>query len=345
MSVPTKEMIVYIKLICIATIVTLVSFMAACSPGVADKGSGTGVGNGVMVGKVVHEDSSPVKDAEVRLRSEKYLADTSGIISTFRTDTTVNITTDSLGFFRIDSIRKGNTYWVEVIDRKDTVESSGTLYVVDVDSGCIEDTFYLSTTTVAPLKTIKGTLVLQGLPQNAYVLIHGMERLAKTDSAGKFTITDLPVGNCEDAKCEYDLKLLVKKDDGTITPFKYELEILRDNSERIIQVELELSDTLDADDFVPGNTFTDSTITLSGFPIRTVLAFSDSSKITVADSSVVFAVKNLQPDTCTGTVCDYSINAYIPKSIGTTQHNRYIMSITKDASGRVVSVKLLIPHI
>jgi hypothetical protein len=323
------------QLWCLA-VITVLSLLAACAPG----GSGTGVGNGVVVGKVIHDDSTPVQNAQVYLRSEQYLADTSGAFSTIRTDTTVNCTTDSQGCFRIDSVKKGNTYLIEVIDSKDSTGNSGVLYVIDITKDAVEDTFYLSTETVKPLKTIKGTLTLQGLPQNAYVLIYGMERYAKTDSIGKFTITDLPVGNCEDAKCDYDLEVLDIQADGTITPFKYELEILRDNAERIIYVELELSDTLDADDFIPENTFDDSTVTFSGFPANTSLSFSDSSKIIVQDSSVVINVKHLKPNSCTSNICDYFFNAYIPESIGTIQLNRYIMKITKNVSGRIESIKL-----
>jgi hypothetical protein len=324
---------------CIVVVATL-SLLIACAP----NGSGTGVGNGVVVGKVIHDDATPVKNAEVHLRSELYLADTSGAFSTIITDTTVNCTTDSLGFFHIDSVKKGNTYWIEVVDRKDPAGNSGVLYVVDIIKDAVEDTFYLSTETVKPLKQIKGTLVLHGLPQNAYVLMYGMERVAKTDSIGRFTITDLPVGNCEETKCEYDLMVLVTEIDGTLTPFEYELEILRDNTERIIYVELELSDTLDADDFVPTTTFTDSTITLAGFTPRTVLAFSDSSKITVNDSLTVINTNVVIPNTCNGTSCECSFDAYIPESIGTIQYNRYILRITKNKAGRIETINVVLLH-
>jgi hypothetical protein len=323
------------RLWCIV-VMSALSLLATCAP----NGSGTGVGNGIVVGKVIHDDATPVENAQVHLRSEQYLADTSGAFSTIRTDTTVNCTTDSQGCFRIDSVKKGNTYWIEIIDSKDSTGNSGVLYVVDIIKDAVEDTFYLSTETVKPLKTIKGTLTLQGLPQNAYVLIYGMERYAKTDSVGKFTIANLPVGNCEDAKCEYDLEVLDIQADGTIKPFEYELEILRDNAERIIYIELELSDTLDADDFIPENKFDDSTVTFSGFPANTSLSFSDSTKMSVKDSSVIINVNRLTPDTCTGVICDYFFNAYIPESIGTIQLNRYIMKVTKNVSGRIESIKL-----
>ncbi len=340
MKVSKNELIRVPKWLCCITVMTALSLLVACAP----NGSGTGVGNGVVVGKVIHDDATPVQNAQVYLRSEQFLADTSGVFSTIRTDTTVNCTTDSQGCFLIDSVKKGNTYWIEVIDSKDSAGNSGVLYVFDIIKNAIEDTFYLSTETVKPLKTIKGTLTLQGLPQNAYVLIYGMERYAKTDSIGMFTITDLPVGNCEDAKCDYDLEVLDVQADGTITPFKYELEILRNNAERIIYVELELSDTLDADDFIPVNKFDDSTVTFSGFPANTNLSFSDSSKIIVQDTSVIINVKRLTPDSCTGSSCDYFFNAYIPESIGTIQLNRYIMRITKNISGRIESLELILIH-
>jgi len=312
-----------------------------CIIGCADiNGSGTGVGNGVIIGKVVFNDSTSVKKATVRLRSESYLADTSGIITSLRTDTTVSLTTDSSGLFTIDSVKKGNTYWIEVLDETHTKGNLGTLYILDYDTVINHDTVRLSTHIVEPLKKIQGTIILYGLPQNAYVMIYGLERVDKTDSLGKFILENLPVGDCEDTVCEYELKVLVPQIDGTLSPYKYELEILRNNADSIIYVECELSDTLDADDFIPAVNFTDSTAILSGFPNGTILSFSDSSTLNVTDSAVVININQLPPDTCINTICDYTIFATIPKSTGILQKNKYLLKITKNTSGYITNIEI-----
>jgi hypothetical protein len=207
-------------------------------------GSGTGVGNGVIIGKVVNADSLPVQNAIVRLRSESYLADTSGKLPAFRNDTTVSVTTNSSGVFVIDSIKKGSSYRIEVIDHQFTENDSGMLYKITVDNGDSLDTIRLSTRVVKPVKELKGSIILFGLPQNAYIQVYGLERIARTDSLGKFEISQLPIGESEKGECEYKLRVIVPQKDGSFKIYENcELEIKTDSTNNIIYTEFELEES------------------------------------------------------------------------------------------------------
>jgi hypothetical protein len=201
----------------------------------ADGGSGTGVGNGVMVGKVIYPDSTPVKGAMVRLRTQDYLADTSGYVPVNRTCTLAQTATDSFGNFILDSLDTGKSYSVEVVDYKGQI--LGTLYRTTVATG---NTNQLETRVVTPVTKIKGTIVLSGLPQNAYVQVYGLERLGRTDADGNFEIRDLPLGKCEYLECEYKLRIFAPQAGGGIKAVETELEIKSDPNGNILSIDLDL---------------------------------------------------------------------------------------------------------
>lgn len=200
----------------------------------SDGGSGTGVGNGVVMGKVIYADSTPVQGALVRLRTQQYLADTSGTVLVFKSDTVAAGSTDMSGLFIIDSVDTGKSYVVEVIDTKQQV--LGTLY----KSGhAINDTIKLGTHVVKPVTRISGTIVLSGLPQNAYVQIYGLERLGRTDTAGWFEINELPIGECEHGECEYKLRFFAPLATGGVKVVETELEIKADPNGNVLSIEME----------------------------------------------------------------------------------------------------------
>jgi hypothetical protein len=327
-----------------AVVSALVLFAFNCSSPTAG-GSGTGVGNGVVMGRVLHADSSAVKNAVVRLRTDKFLPDTSGKILSLRNDTSVTVTTNNDGRFFIESIQKDRSYYIEILDEKQSEYDSGTVYYFKYNPLNNVDTVVLGTKIVEQLKDIHGSILLHGLPQNAYVQVYGLERVGRTDSLGRFEIKNLPPGDCENDKCEYELHVLVVQKDGTIVHQDYELEILWNTSGRVIQVELELSDTLDADDFIPSVRSGDSTVTLGGFPLKTVLTFMDSSKTIVSDSTVTFELVTLPGGSCFNNVCEHPFYAEIPESTGFIQVNQYLLRITRSISGVVTNAEVkLVSH-
>jgi hypothetical protein len=182
-------------------------------------GSGTGVGNGAILGTVIYPDSAPVVGAIVRLRPQNYLADTSGRPPQSLEDSIKTLRTDSAGNFSIDSVDTGRTYFIEVNDQKSRAQA--TLFKVSPKQGPLK----LATRVVNPVASIIGEIIITGLPVSAYVQIYGLERLGRTDASGSFTFTDLPVGKCEEGECEYKLRILVPKATGGIKSIDYELEV------------------------------------------------------------------------------------------------------------------------
>lgn len=206
-------------------------------------GSGTGIGNGTIMGKVVYSDNTPVKNAMVRLRTDAYLADTSGKIPLKRNDTLATVSTDTAGAFEIDSVKTGNSYCIEVLDQNSNSQNSGTLYKIGINKSDTFDTIvHLSTRIVKPVKIIKGSIVLSGLAQNAYIQFFGLEKIGRTDSMGRFEITNLPAGECEEGECEYKLRILVPQINGGFKKYNSELEIKTDSTGNIKNVNLELGD-------------------------------------------------------------------------------------------------------
>lgn len=215
--------------------------LLSCS-GVPTTGSGTGVGNGMIVGQVMYANGTHPKNAAVRLRLQNFLPDTSGKLLTIRTSTVANVATNSDGTFQIDQLDPQQKYTIEVNDGKTKTEA--TLFKCNLAT---KDTVILSPRIIEPVVSISGEVVLAGLPRNAYILIKGLERVGRSDSQGRFTITDLPVSECEEDEgeneCEYSLRAIVPNADGTTTTIPYELEIERDMNGNVkLPIELEISD-------------------------------------------------------------------------------------------------------
>lgn len=210
--------------------------LISCS-GVPTTGSGTGVGNGMIVGQVNYSSGKPVVCSPVRLRLQDFLPDTSGKLQQQRTGTIADVETDSNGSFAIYSIDLHSAYSIEVID--DQPKSQATLFKCAFGPN---DTLVLSPRTVEPAVSVSGEIIIAGLPRNAYILIYGLELVGKSDPLGRFTITNLPVGKCEYNECEYNMRVIVPNADGTTTSIEYEFEIKRDiNGNVILPIELEIS--------------------------------------------------------------------------------------------------------
>ncbi len=230
----------FLFLVCIFLSLMLIIFCTSESPTVANSGgSGTGVGNGTIMGKVVYSNAQPVKDAIVRLRTEGYLADTSGKISQMRNDTSATVTTNKDGVFIINSVKKGRHYYIEVLNNYLSTQDFGTIYKITFTGGNRNDTIVLPTRVVGPVKKIQGSIILSGLPQNAYIQIYGIERIGRSDSTGKFEITDLPVGQCKDDECRYKLRVMVLQSNNQVKIYDYKLEIETDKNKNVVEVELD----------------------------------------------------------------------------------------------------------
>jgi hypothetical protein len=183
-------------------------------------GSGTGVGNGAVRGMVIYPGGAPVKGAKVRLRPQYYLADTAGSTPASQKGLIDSSYTDSCGNFQIDSIVYGNSYCVEVNDYNQRAQA--TLYRFAIAT---MDSVVLTTRTVAPVAALSGTISVSGLPANAYIQIYGLERIGKTDSAGRYEIPNLPVGNCSENECEYKVRILIPNPGGGFTIKESEIEV------------------------------------------------------------------------------------------------------------------------
>lgn len=233
------------SILSVKNLVFLIIALLSCTGGdpLSNRGSGTGVGNGtVLVGKALTADSLPAQKAIVRLRTDMYLADTSGKIETTRNDTFAMVYTDSQGVFKIDSVRHARSYCIEILDTN-REEHSGAFYRLDLSLDTTSDTIRLPTRVVHPVKNINGTIVLNGLPRNAYVQFYGVERVGRADSNGVFKIEHLPPPvDCEKNECKYKLKITVVMRDSSVEVYESELEIKFDSNQNVIDVEFELKD-------------------------------------------------------------------------------------------------------
>jgi hypothetical protein len=203
------------------------------SPVVSDNGSGTGVGNGIISGRVLYADSTPVKGAVVLLRTQGYLADTAENAPKRNNDTLATVSTDSSGTFHLESIGTGNSYCVEVRDNNQKPQATLIKLALTNDSQS------LGTRIVKPVIKVLGKVTLTGLPANAFVQVYGLEILSRTDSSGSFEINDLPVGECERGECEYKLRIFSPLPGGGIVSKDCELEISSDKDTTIAKIELE----------------------------------------------------------------------------------------------------------
>jgi len=204
-------------------IATLLMYSCGGTNLVNNSGSGTGVGNGYISAQVLHPDYTPVKNAKVRLRSVNYVADTLLSGNSIQNDTIANTVTNSNGQFRIDSI----------------LVAEAKLNLVRVEWSL---KILIASRIIAPVKHIEGTIIISSLPSNALIQVYGIERVTRSNPAGKFELNDLPVGKCEENECEYKLKVTIPQKDGTVKIYKSELEIKFDSNNNIIKTEFELED-------------------------------------------------------------------------------------------------------
>jgi hypothetical protein len=145
---------------------------------------GGGSETATITGIVRKPDGSPAAGIQVRLRTQRFLPDTS--LSTAPSRDTVF--TSERGSFRLDSIPKG-AYNLEFGGGSETGALVPTMIT---DTGL----FDLGPIDLKPNRAITGVIVAPaGFSGRSYVQVIGLERVARADSAtGRFNIEGMPVG-------------------------------------------------------------------------------------------------------------------------------------------------------
>ena len=149
-------------------------------------GGGTEAENGeVIAGRIYLPDGKAASGAKVFLRRGEYVRDTAGLEG--RTESASAIA-DRDGGFAIDSVRPG-AYMLEI--RNGAGLAGQIQFEVGKESGTLE----LSPDTLHPPGILKGMVeLIPGSPSPAYIQVYGLNRVARADANGSFTIADLPSG-------------------------------------------------------------------------------------------------------------------------------------------------------
>lgn len=148
---------------------------------VAAGGGGSEVTNGIIA-RIIRSDGHPAVGACVRLRSEYFLAQSTGL---GKSATYENAVTDTNGEFEIRGIGLG----AHRIEINDNVSGAVLLSCSISASTHLLD---LGVDTLRPFAAITGTL--QGAAAGHSLQIYGMERSAQVDSTGSFAFSKLPGG-------------------------------------------------------------------------------------------------------------------------------------------------------
>jgi hypothetical protein len=169
-----------------------IAMLLRCAAGPNSVAGGTSTtGNGVISGRAVYASTNaPISGAQVRVRPELYLADTIAHDSL----STLDGTTDSSGFFSIDSVDTGR-YIVEINDRDSfSLRSACTITAAQPIRN-------LDTVRLEAAASVAGSIIATNIdtiaPHDQFtVRITGLERLTTTDSiTTSFFIGGLPAGD------------------------------------------------------------------------------------------------------------------------------------------------------
>ena len=153
----------------------------------SSSGGGSEITNGASA-YVRYSDGTPAVSAQVFVRSQRFLKDTSRVDSSRVPD----VYTDESGFFKIDSLKPGN-YFVEINDTR----YHAICMACTIGDAAMQPT-NLGTDTLRPTGTLRGTINRgpAGPSTELYVQIYGLDRIAKVNAAtGIFSFDMLPPGN------------------------------------------------------------------------------------------------------------------------------------------------------
>jgi hypothetical protein len=149
---------------------------------------GSGSETVALAGRIVNADGTPAAGAKLRLRPQRFLADTSVNAVHQGSPDAVDTTVDSQGYFKLDSVPRGE-YYLEAGDGAD----KGVLIpcVLKGDT----DTVRLAPAQLRPTGAVTGTVVVPNeFAGRTYVLVYGVDRVVRADSLGGFTLSGLPEG-------------------------------------------------------------------------------------------------------------------------------------------------------
>jgi hypothetical protein len=169
-----------------------VSMSLSCSYNVfqtSDTGGGSEITNGASA-YIRLSDGTPVNNAQVFVRPQRFLRDTSLPDSSRIPDAY----TDETGYFKIDSLEPG-TYFIEVNDKRH--HAIRMAFTVDSSTKPPKVTD-LGIDTLRPTGILRGSITQApaSLSAETFVQIYGMDRIAKVNPATRSFLFDmLPPGN------------------------------------------------------------------------------------------------------------------------------------------------------
>lgn len=179
----------------ISTIIFISSTLWHCSPG---NGSGTGVGNGMIQGKLFSPDGkTPAYSAIVKIwRKDTIIDFTAGSAGTAQPPAYTAVT-DKEGVFSIETVDTG-LYLLEGSDNEQNMVLVDSIYIESAESRLT-----LPPDTLKASGAISGTIVLEngGSPQEIFILCFGNSRFTQLDNDGTFLLSPLAEG-------EYILRVL-----------------------------------------------------------------------------------------------------------------------------------------
>ncbi|MFP4013407.1 MAG: hypothetical protein ACLFVQ_04925 [Chitinispirillaceae bacterium] len=189
----------------IVTLFILSVLLARCSNPTAG-GSGTDVGNARVAVVAYRPDGTPAADALVRVRSSAFLAPPPEQIENM--EVKLDARTDHAGRAVISGVDTGS-YTLEIIDRVETVDSTfAALITFSVAGAGDNDLGRLDLKSAAGLT---GFVDIGDLDSSlhVYVRIRGLDRIVRTDSAGRFSFEDLPESDLQiDILAPFDFPIL-----------------------------------------------------------------------------------------------------------------------------------------
>ncbi len=149
-------------------------------------GTGSQAGNGMVVGTVLLPDGSPAAGAELFIRTESFLKDT----SYSQAERVPDAVTNSTGAFAIDSVNTGN-YFIEINDGS----RNAVLVKCNINT-FIPGVFNLDTVQLQPSAGFYGMVDRKNIPvsDNIYIQVYGLDRVQSVDTSGEFIFGGLPAG-------------------------------------------------------------------------------------------------------------------------------------------------------